>query len=228
MFKKMLKITLVVTVLFVPIINVNASSELSAIALSEENAETISLTDINSLPDTDSILSCTYNEDMELSNDQLIIKYRDYSIEDIRMEYDELGKDPTQVDAIIQKCPRLTYVWKFTDEEMQLFQRMVYAESGNQDEKTQKIVASVILNRISSELFPSTLEEVCYQKGQFEVVSNGDYLNKTPSENTIRIVEEVCKNGISTDSDILFFRNYYYHEGYTDAFVSGVLYFSKV
>lgn len=118
-------------------------------------------------------------------------------------------------------------MYGFTDEEMDLLYRIVFAESGNQDEETIGYVTSVIINRINSDMFPDTLEEVVMQKNQFQVVDTGAYLSKIPDQKTIETVNKICFiTGTTTEPDVLAFRNSYYHADYKEAFVSGDMYFS--
>jgi hypothetical protein len=55
-----------------------------------------------------------------------------------------------------------------SEEDQELLTRTVYLEAGNQDLKGKRLVVSVILNRVDSEEFPDTVEEVLGQDGQFQ------------------------------------------------------------
>ena len=57
-----------------------------------------------------------------------------------------------------------------TEEEIQLLQKVVSAESRGESSETQYTVACVVLNRIESDIFPDTLAEVIVQSGQFACV----------------------------------------------------------
>ena len=59
--------------------------------------------------------------------------------------------------------------------EMELIAQLVQAEAGNQDLTGKRYVVDVVLNRVDSEEFPNTVEEVIFQDGQFSVIKNGAF-----------------------------------------------------
>lgn len=56
---------------------------------------------------------------------------------------------------------------KFTEREIDLMAQLVWHEAGNQDMVGKMLVADTVLNRMESERFPNTVEEVIFQKGQY-------------------------------------------------------------
>ena len=78
----------------------------------------------------------------------------------------------------------LTYVEDPTEEEiaeeirfgeMELIAQLVMAEAGNQGLTGKRYVADVVLNRVDSDDFPNTVEEVIFQENQFSVIENGAF-----------------------------------------------------
>ena len=59
--------------------------------------------------------------------------------------------------------------------EMELIAQLVMAEAGNQDLTGKRYVADVVLNRVDSDIFPDTVEEVIFQENQFSVIENGAF-----------------------------------------------------
>lgn len=59
--------------------------------------------------------------------------------------------------------------------EMELIAQLVQAEAGNQDLTGKRYVVDVVLNRVDSEEFPNTVEEVIFQENQFSVIKNGAF-----------------------------------------------------
>ena len=57
--------------------------------------------------------------------------------------------------------------------DVELLAKVTYAEAGNQTLEQQLAVAATILNRVESESFPNTIQEVISQKGQFSSVKGG-------------------------------------------------------
>jgi spore germination cell wall hydrolase CwlJ-like protein len=60
-----------------------------------------------------------------------------------------------------------------TAEEEELFAAIIYCEAGGESYEGQFAVASVVVNRINSPLFPNNMTDVIYQKGQFTPASSG-------------------------------------------------------
>lgn len=83
--------------------------------------------------------------------------------------------------------------------------QLIQAEAGNQDLIGMRYVADVVLNRVVSEMFPDTIEEVIYQKNQFSVIKNGafDRAGRSISENAFEAAQLSYKERLN--SDILYF-----------------------
>ena len=56
---------------------------------------------------------------------------------------------------------------EFTEREIDLMAQLVWHEAGNQDMVGKMLVADTVLNRMESDRFPNTVEEVIFQKGQY-------------------------------------------------------------
>lgn len=56
---------------------------------------------------------------------------------------------------------------QFTEREIDLMAQLVWHEAGNQDMVGKMLVADTVLNRMESDRFPNTVEEVIFQKGQY-------------------------------------------------------------
>lgn len=90
-------------------------------------------------------------------------------------------------------------------------------------DELQLMVGSVVLNRIASDRFPKTMEEVIFQKGQYSVTWNGAYENE-PTERTVANARYLLLNGPTIPSDVLFQANF--PQGKTYKLVQGV-YFGR-
>lgn len=58
-----------------------------------------------------------------------------------------------------------------TQAEIDMLASITYLEAGNQSMAGRRAVVEVILNRVMSDEFPDSIEEVLYQKGQFTPAS---------------------------------------------------------
>lgn len=90
-------------------------------------------------------------------------------------------------------------------------------------DELQLMVGSVVLNRIESDRFPNTMEEVIFQKGQYSVTWNGAY-EQEPTERTVANARYLLLNGPTIPSDVLFQANF--PQGKTYKLVQGV-YFGR-
>lgn len=83
------------------------------------------------------------------------------------VEIKELTHAENQTEAEIEEEIRLG--------EMELIAQLVMAEAGNQDLMGKRYVVDVVLNRVDSDDFPNTVEDVIFQKNQFSVIENGAF-----------------------------------------------------
>jgi len=82
---------------------------------------------------------------------------------------------------------------------------IINAEAGNQPLDGKIAVGNVILNRVSSSLFPNTVYEVIFQQNQFTPVANGS-IHRTPNMESI-IAAKLVLDGANTVDNALFFMN---------------------
>ena len=74
-----------------------------------------------------------------------------------------------------------------TTSQIELMARIVYGESRGEPFEGQVAVAAVVLNRLFSDEFPSTIEGVIYQNLAFTAVADGQY-NLTPNAQAYQAV----------------------------------------
>lgn len=107
--------------------------------------------------------------------------------DDFQFIYENEQKTPCigyQDTRPVIEIKELTYTEDPTEEEieeeirfgeMELLAQLVMAEAGNQDLTGKRYVVDVVLNRVDSDDFPDTVEEVIFQKNQFSVIENGAF-----------------------------------------------------
>lgn len=90
-------------------------------------------------------------------------------------------------------------------EDMNLLAQLVEAEAGNQDLIGKQYVVDVVLNRVDSEDFPNTVEEVIFQEDQFSVIKDGafDRAYGNVSEESVEAVRLEYEE--RTNCDIIYF-----------------------
>ena len=89
--------------------------------------------------------------------------------------------------------------------EVELMERVVEAEAGNQGLMGKRLVAAVIYNRVESEKFPNTVYDVIVSPHQFSTVWNGAVDKANVSDETrVAVLLELSHR---TDNEILYFNN---------------------
>lgn len=74
-------------------------------------------------------------------------------------------------DRMIEEVQETQALQQKADTE--LLASIIFCEAGNQSFEGQVAVGAVVLNRMNSDQFPDSMEEVIYQPGQFGPVSTG-------------------------------------------------------
>lgn len=87
----------------------------------------------------------------------------------------------------------------FSDDEILLLQKTVFAEMGYCSEDAQKGVASVILNRIKMSEYPDDLYDVIFAKNQFSTAVDGEICFWYWPDNTTSYLKEVEEGDITDE-----------------------------
>lgn len=111
--------------------------------------------------------------------------------------------------------------------DIELLNRIVGAEAGNQSELGKRLVIDVVLNRIDSIYWrdDDTIWEVITHPGQFETYSNGAYTRVDLDESINELIVSELKDG-RTNVDVIYFRTNHYFDGVPALFKEGDHYFS--
>lgn len=106
--------------------------------------------------------------------------------------------NPKEVNAKELEVIEVSY------EDAQNLMKIAQAEAGNQGVEGMAAVMRVVLNRVSSEDYPDTVEEVIKQPYQFESYANGMFENAEPSTDCHLALAQV-ERGLSADVEIIGF-----------------------
>lgn len=84
----------------------------------------------------------------------------------------------------------------YSEDDVDLLARIINAEAGCDwmPDWVQQMVGSVVLNRVNSEYFPDTIQEVVYQPGQYGPVYNG-MIDNPPSQRALDNARYVLDSG---------------------------------
>lgn len=90
----------------------------------------------------------------------------------------------------------------YSDYDLNLLAQVIYAEAGCYwiPDYVQLYVGSVVLNRVDSDIYPDTIEDVLYDPGQY-VPDSFEYA--TPDERTILNARQLLENGSILPPDVL-------------------------
>ncbi len=94
---------------------------------------------------------------------------------------------------------------QLSEKEKDLLARLVTAEAKGEPYKGKVAVAAVVLNRVDSEQFPDSIQQVIYQEKQFQPVDNG-MINKPAGIEARKAVNEAIAND-GQITDALYFFN---------------------
>lgn len=75
--------------------------------------------------------------------------------------------------AVVKKSQNKKKIKKYKKSELRLMASIINCEAGGESFQGQVAVGIVVMNRVKSKEFPSTIKKVIYQKGQFSPVRNG-------------------------------------------------------
>ena len=100
---------------------------------------------------------------------------------------------------------------RVTDSDRTILERIVEAEAGNQGYKGKLLVANVVLNRVKSGKFPSTIKGVVFSPGQFSPISDGRYETVTVSAETKEAVDDAL-HGYDCSKGALYFMDRRYSD----------------
>ncbi len=84
-------------------------------------------------------------------------------------------------------------IGKYSSKEVEILERIVEAEATGEDLKGKMLVANVILNRVNSKKFPSSIEGVVFQKGQFSPIRDGRYYKVSIKDSTKEAVSRALQ-----------------------------------
>ena len=90
-------------------------------------------------------------------------------------------------------------------DDSEMLMRIAMAEAEGEDVEGKAMVMRVVLNRVSDERFPGTVEDVLFQKSQFSTVKDGGrYWRLSPDEGCGEALEMIEDGWDETDGALFF------------------------
>lgn len=118
--------------------------------------------------------------------------------------YKALGMNDAY-NALQNSVPSQSGVSGFSESDVYLLARTIYAEGRGEPYVGQVAIGAVIMNRIRSAQFPNTVSGVVYQKHAFTAVSDGQ-INLTPNDTAMKAARDAM-NGWDPSGGALYYYN---------------------
>nr|CAI9751587.1 hypothetical protein YXRTKSLT_YXRTKSLT_CDS_0012 [uncultured phage]CAI9752438.1 hypothetical protein IPSYOLDY_IPSYOLDY_CDS_0012 [uncultured phage] len=93
----------------------------------------------------------------------------------------------------IDYYPEFTYSKDWSAQESYLLARIAMAEAEGYNIQTKTLIIMCVLNRVWSDEFPDTIEEVIFQENQFSPIDNGRWDRVEPNEDCYEAVKIVME-----------------------------------
>lgn len=120
-----------------------------------------------------------------------------------------INEEPAIEVETVDESPSPSYDLSAEDE--YLLMKIAMAEAEGEDIDGKALVIMVILNRVASDKFPDTIEEVIYQqsngKYQFSPISNGRFDRVEPNEDCQKALDMVMLDGWDDSQGALYFES---------------------
>lgn len=111
--------------------------------------------------------------------------------------------EETEVEVVGEEEIETEEIVVLDEYEVDLLARAIYNECGILGYDAMYLCGCVILNRVESNIYPNSIHDVLYQKGQYQIVSNG-HINRSANEQAYEIARELLTNGSTIPKEVLF------------------------
>lgn len=103
--------------------------------------------------------------------------------------------------------PEFTYSKDWSAMESYLLARIAMAEAEGCNIRTKTLIIMCVLNRVWSDEFPDTIEEVIFQENQFSPIDNGRWDRVEPNEDCYEAVKIVMEAKYDYSGGATYFEN---------------------
>lgn len=103
--------------------------------------------------------------------------------------------------------PEFTYSKDWSAQESYLLARIAMAEAEGCNTQTKTLIIMCVLNRVWSDEFPDTIEEVIFQENQFSPIENGRWDRVEPNEDCYEAVKVVMEAKYDYSGGATYFEN---------------------
>ena len=103
--------------------------------------------------------------------------------------------------------PEFTYSKDWSAKESYLLAKIAMAEAEGCNTQTKTLIIMCVLNRVWSDEFPNTIEEVIFQENQFSPIDNGRWDRVEPNEDCYEAVKVVMEAKYDYSGGATYFEN---------------------
>lgn len=114
---------------------------------------------------------------------------------------------PTETAKAVETEEPLIASMDWGKDDSYLLCKIAMAEAESEGVKGKALVMLVVLNRVWSNEFPDTIEEVIFQKNQFSPVANGRYDAVEPDEECYEALKLIQVDHWNESQDALYFES---------------------
>lgn len=111
----------------------------------------------------------------------------------VTYEPDELDTQEGETGFEVNYYPEFTYSKDWSVEDSYLLAKIAMAEAEGCNTRTKTLIIMCVLNRVWSDEFPDTIEEVIFQENQFSPIDNGRWDRVEPNEDCWEAVKIVME-----------------------------------
>ena len=119
----------------------------------------------------------------------------------------EEATQPTETAKAVETEEPLIASMDWDKDDSYLLCKIAMAEAESEGVKGKALVMLVVLNRVWSNEFPDTIEEVIFQKNQFSPVANGRYDAVEPDEECYEALKLIQVDHWNESQDALYFES---------------------
>lgn len=119
----------------------------------------------------------------------------------------DIQEDEAEAETATHMYPKFTYSRDWDYEDSYLLAKIAMAEAESCNTQTKTLVIMCVLNRVCSDEFPDTIEEVIFQENQFSPISDGRWDRVEPNEDCYEAVKIVMEAKYDYSGGALYFES---------------------
>lgn len=125
----------------------------------------------------------------------------------VTYELNEPDTQEEETEIEVNYYPEFTYSKDWSVEDSYLLAKIAMAEAEGCNTRTKTLIIMCVLNRVWSDEFPDTIEEVIFQENQFSPIDNGRWDRVEPNKDCYEAVKIVMEAKYDYSGGATYFEN---------------------